>query len=242
MSGRSPGVGRPRAPALPARFRIVDAPVQTFGGEAHRVRDTKGDELAVHEDLQRIGSISGGERDVAAQAEGVVLIHPGVVAGQGAARVPHALELRPREWIERPAFRTVLSRRGRTVERPVAFAPVEAREMTARQRQPDDSVAIDVHAARPVSIHGRLGLVPRHLVDFRQSGGRWVLAGIQPNDRAGKAQHRAPDRTIDRTHADAVEARHDPLVFGRIDWSVWLHVLVALAVAVGVENERRPTL
>src|SRR5947208_2807896 len=145
VSGRSPGVGRPHAPALPARFRIVDA-------------------------------------------------------------------------------------------------PVEAREMTARQWQPDDSVAIDVHAARPVSIHGRLGLVPRHLVDFRQSGSRWVLAGIQPNDRAGKAQHRAPDRTIDRTHADAVEARHDPLVFGRIDWSVWLHVVVALAVAIGVENERRPTL
>src|SRR5437879_9789176 len=103
---------------------MVEAAVRWLRGEALRVGDKKGDELAVHEDLQRIGSISGGERDVAAQAEGVVLIHPGVVAGQGAARVHHALELRSGEWIERPAFRTVLSRRGRTVERPVAFAPV----------------------------------------------------------------------------------------------------------------------
>jgi hypothetical protein len=64
-----------------------------------------------------------------------------------AARVRYALELRPRQWIERPAFGTMLTRGGRAVERPLAFAPIEASEMTARQRRPEDAVAIDVSAA-----------------------------------------------------------------------------------------------
>src|SRR5215475_4566628 len=93
MIGRSAGVGRPHSSALPARFRIVDAPVHTFGVETHGIGDAKGDELSVHQDFQRIGKIPRGERHVLAQSEDVVLIHPRVIAGLGATRVWHALEL-----------------------------------------------------------------------------------------------------------------------------------------------------
>src|SRR2546428_13311752 len=58
--------------------------------------------------------------------------------------------------MERPAFGTVLPGRGGAVERPLAPATVEAREMSARQRRPDDAAPIDVHAARPVSREWRL--------------------------------------------------------------------------------------
>ena len=42
--------------------------------------------------------------------------------------------------------------------------------------------------------------------------------------------------------ADAVIARHDPLVFRRIDGLIRLDIVVTFAVAVGIEDERRPTL
>src|SRR5262245_28365539 len=114
--------------------------------------------------------------------------------------------------------------------------------MSARQRHPYDTVAIDVHTARPVTIHGGFGLVPRHLVDFRQSGRRRVVAWIYPDDRSGKSQHRSPDGTVHRVHADAVVARYNPFVFCRINGLIGLYVVVAFAVAVGIENERRPSL
>src|SRR5262249_17417895 len=139
-------------------------------------------------------------------------------------------------------FRTVLPRRGRAIERPLALAPVEAGEMSACQWHPDNAVAIDVHTARPVAIHGSFGLVPRHLVDFRQSGCRRVVAGIHPDHRSGKSQDRSPDGTVHRVHTDAVVARYDPFVFCWVNGLVGLYVFVALAVAVGIEDERRPTL
>src|SRR4029434_10629835 len=242
MVGRSAGVGRPYSLALPPRFRIVDAPVHTLGVESHGIGNAKRDELSVHQDFQRISKIAGGERHVPAQPEDVVLINPSVIARLGAPRVCHALELRSRKWVERPTFRTVLSRRGRAVKRPVALAPVEAGEMSACQWHPDDAVAIDVHAARPIAIHSGLGLVPRHLVDFRQSGRRRVVAWIHPNDCSTKSPHRPPDGTAHRVYADAVVASYDPFVFCRINGLFGLYVFIAFAVAVGVEDERRPTL
>jgi len=71
--------------------------------------------------------------------------HPGVIARLDAARVRYVVETAVRKRKERPAFGTMLASRGRAVERPFAFAPVKAGEMTARQWHPDNAVTIDVH-------------------------------------------------------------------------------------------------
>ena len=104
--------------------------------------------------------------------------------------VGHALELRPWRQVQRPAFGTVLSRRGRAVQGSLALAPVEAGQMSAaRQRGPDDAVPIDVDSPRGKSVDGRLRVVERGLVDFRQRGLRRVRAQNGPNDGAwGAAQ------------------------------------------------------
>jgi len=41
-------------------------------------------------------------------------------------------------------------------------------------------------------------LVERGLVATREEGRRRILAGTEPNDCAGKAQHRPPDGTVYR--------------------------------------------
>ena len=96
-----------------------------------------------------------------------------------APRVGHAIELRSRESIERPAFRTELAgHRFRTVQRPLAHAAVEAREMPARKYGPDDAIEINVEPTRSVT------LVRRH-VDFRECSFRGVRPGNEPNDVPG---------------------------------------------------------
>ena len=69
-----------------------------------------------------------------------------------------------------------------------------------------------------------------------------IVARSDAHDAAGIAQHGAPDRAVRRADGDAVEVHRDPLVLGRIDRLVGLDIGVALAVAVGVEDERRPAL
>src|SRR5207247_11214151 len=100
---------RPDAAALPAGVRVVDAPVEGLGIEAHRIRDDEIDHLAVLERNQRLVLIAGGKRGVFAEAQRVVLVDPGVIArlGRSAAAVTH--ELRSRERIERPALGAVLA-------------------------------------------------------------------------------------------------------------------------------------
>src|SRR4029077_5112810 len=112
----------------------------------------------------------------------VELIDPGEVAGLGAARLGHILELRSRERIERPALGTVLAGRGRPVEH-LALLAVEARQMPARERRPEDAVAIYIAAARPVARGWRL-------INFRQGGVCRIGCGVGPTDIAwaGKAQ------------------------------------------------------
>src|SRR5207247_9891783 len=156
-------------------------------------------------------------------------------ARRGAASVRHVREVWSGEWMERPALATVLPGRGGPVERPLTPAPVEAREMSARQRRPDDAAAIDIHAAWSVSREGRL----EH---FRQRRRRRIRSRIEPNDVTGKAQDRAPYGPVGRVHGDSVEGRRDPLILGGIDRLVGLHIVVPLAVAVGVEAEGGPTL
>src|SRR5208283_6063006 len=100
---------------------------------------------------QGIGRIAGGDRHIPAQAECVMLIHPGIVARLGAAGTGYTFELRSRKWVESPAFRAVLPRRRRAIERALALAPVEAGEMPTCERCPDNAIAVDVHSARRVT-------------------------------------------------------------------------------------------
>src|SRR6059036_3559743 len=127
---RSPvAEGRPQTFALPAGLWIVDAPIHPFGVKTHGIGHAKSDEFPVHHGQQRVIKIAGGDRHVFTQAKGVELIHPGVIARLGA----------------------VLSRGGRSVE-DLAFTTIETSEMTAGQRYPRDSVAVDVHPADAVSV------------------------------------------------------------------------------------------
>src|SRR2546427_742768 len=123
----------------------------------------------------------------------------------------------------------------RAVERSLTLAPVETREMSARERRPDDALAIDVHAARRIAGE-------RRLEHFGERGLRRIRSRIQADDVARVSQYRAPDRTVDRARGEPVETGHDALVLLRVDRIVRPDVIVTLAVAVGVQNERSPAL
>ena len=228
--------GRPQPAALPAGVRIVDAPVEPLGVEAQRVRHAQQDHLAVLERDQAVVEVGGRHRHVLAEPERVVLVDPGVVARLGAV-LADALEARARVLVERPALRAVIAGGLRPVERPLALAPVEAADVAAAQRRPHDALLVDVGAA---DAEVRL----RHVVDLRERGRRRIRSRSEPHDRRGAAEHAdgAPDRAVDRARHHGVEAAGDALVLGRIDRLVGLDVVVALAVAVGVEDERRPPL
>ena len=137
--------------------------------------------------------------------------------------------------VKRPALGAVIAGRFRPVERAFALAPVEAAEVAARQRHPHDALAVDVGAADAEARH-------RHVVDLRERRLRRIRSRNEPHDSARIGPERAPDRAVHRTRHHGVEARDDPLVLGGIDRLIRLDVLVALAVAVGVEDERRPAL
>src|SRR5262249_53221288 len=122
------------------------------------------------------------------------------------------------------------------VERTLAFGAVEARHVAARQRHPDHTFAIDVHAARAMAGRG-------NVVDFRKGGGWRVGAGAHADDRAREGEHRAPDRAVHRIDADAVERSNDTLVLRRIDRLGRLApALLARAVALGEGVGGRPRL
>src|SRR6266513_1546059 len=233
---RSPGgIGRPQGPSLPAGARVVDAAIEPLRVKTHGVRHAENHEFPVLERKQRVVGVAGRDRRIAAQSEGVVLIHPRVIARLGAARVGHALQLRSGERIERPAFGAVLARGARAVERSLALAPVETREMSARERRPDDAFAIDVHAARRIAGE-------RRLEHFRERRLRRIRSRIHANDETGVTEHRSPDGAVNRARGESVETGHDALVLLRIYRIVRPHVIVAPAVAVGVQNERGPAL
>src|SRR5262249_34834342 len=148
--------GRPQPAALPATVRIVDAAVHPFGIVAHRVGDAHIDPIAVDQREQRLIGVAGRDRNVLAEPRRVELVDPGVIARLGRTGVCHVLQLRTRERIERPAFRAVLAGCGRAIERALALAAVEARHVTAGERNPRDAVAVDVMAARAEAGRGYL--------------------------------------------------------------------------------------
>ena len=227
-------------PFQPVR-RIVDAAIHPLRVVPGRIGHAEHDPLAVLQGQQALGGVARVDRHVGAEAQRVELIDPRVVARLGAPRVGDASDLRQRLGIEGPALGTVLPGGGRAVERALALAAIEARKVPARQRRPDDAVAVDVHATRREAMDGRSRIVDRRLVHFRQRRLRRVRTRVQPDDRAGEAERRSPDRTIGRRR-DGIEAAAEALVLRGIDRLIGLHVGVAPAVAVGVDDERGPSL
>src|SRR5262249_54547742 len=82
-----------------------------------------------------------------------------------------------------------------------------------------------------------------------ECGFRWVRARHKPYEIAGLADAGeasihglAPDRIVDRARLHTIERGVDPLVLVRIERLVGLYIVVALAVAVGVDDDRRPAL
>src|ERR1017187_4906465 len=118
----------PDAPSLPTCFGIVDASLDALGIEAQRIRNAQRDELAAHQGVDAVEEIAGRNRNVCAQAQGVVLIDPGVVARLDAG-LGHVGEARAGQAVETPAFRTVIAGRRGAVERTAALAPVEAAQV-----------------------------------------------------------------------------------------------------------------
>src|SRR5438477_443365 len=119
---------------------------------------------------------------------------------------------------------------------------LSSRPSGRRWDRPDDAVGVNVEASRREALDAGLRVVPRQLVPFRQSGSGRVRARVQPDDGAGEAEHRAPDGAVGGTHGNAIKGGRYAFVLRRIDRLIGLHIIVALAVAVGIENQRRPAL
>src|SRR3981081_258569 len=92
----------------------------------------------------------------------------------------------------------------RAVERALALAAVEAQELAARPRAPQDSLRVDVAAADTQT--GR-----RNVVNLRQLG---LRIGAQEAGRAAEDADRVPDRAVLRMrhHGVRAGARDDALV------------------------------
>src|SRR5207249_1878794 len=92
--------------------------------------------------------------------------------------------------IERPPFAALAAVCSCRAIEILALADVEAREMTARRQcRPDDTVTVDVDAAR---IEPRL----RHFEDLGHARRRRIAAALQPNQVPGEALAGAPDRVV----------------------------------------------
>src|SRR6266403_354633 len=233
---RAVSAGRPQPAALPAGRRIVDAPVEALGVKPQRIRHAQHDHLAVLERDESVVEVARRHWHVLAETERVVLVDPRVVARLGAV-LADSLEARAWILVEGPALGTMIAGGCRAVERSFALAPVEAPDVAAAHRGPHDALLVDVGTA-----NAEIRL--RYVVDLRERGSRRVWPGSHPDDRRSAAEcaDRAPDRAVDGARHHGVEAAGDPLVLGRIDRLIGLHVVVTLAVAVGIEHERGPSL
>src|SRR6266478_8589048 len=166
----------PQSSALPAGIRVIDASIEALGIEAKRIGHAQRNHLAVLERNQAVVEVAGRHRHVIAQPERVVLVDPAVVARLGAV-VADAFEAWARVFGEFPTLGTMIAGGIGAVERPFAQAPVKAADMAARERYPDDPLAVDIAAARTVARQ-------RDVVDFRQRCRGRVGARIDANDRS----------------------------------------------------------
>src|SRR5207244_5351718 len=136
----------PEPAALPAGIRIIDAAVETFGKKAQRIGHAQHDHLAVLEGDETVVEVGGGDRNILAEADRVVMIDPGVIARLG-ARVLEPFEARARIFEIREALRAVVAGRVRAVQRVLAFLAIESDQAAVRARAPEHAVPVDVSAA-----------------------------------------------------------------------------------------------
>src|SRR6516225_1954473 len=230
--GRAVAAGTPQAPAFPAGIRIVDAPVQTLGVETHGVWHPHQDHLAVLEADEPVLEVGGGDRNVLAEPDRIVLVDPGVVARLG-ARVLKTFEARPRILVEPEAFGAVIAGRIRPVERTLALAPIEADQRAIRARPPNHPVLVDVAAAQADALL-------RNGIELAELG-----LGIEAQEarRAGEHIERVPDRAIGRVRHHGVGTRaRDARVLARLPRRTRDGVFGALGANVGANPDRRPAL
>src|SRR5215831_12792975 len=166
--------GRPQFAAFPAGLRVVDAAFESLREKAHRIRNPQLDHLSADQRVQRVRLVAGRDRHIGAQSQDVVLVNPdviGVLLGAGIA-----LKAGPWDCIEGKALGTFPAFLGAgTIERPPALAAVEARDMTAVERDPHDAIAVDVHAADAVAWQ-------RDLVELGQRRVGRVRTKREPDD------------------------------------------------------------
>src|SRR5262245_324938 len=225
--------GRPQAAAFPAGARVIDAAVEPFGEEAHRIGHAQRHHLAVLAERHKaIGQVGGRHRHVLAHAERVVLVDPRVVARLRAV-IADARKARARVFVERPAFRTVVAGRGRTVERALALGAVEAADMAGAKRHPVHAVRIYVAAAWTEARQ-------RDIVDFGECRLGRVRARIDAHDRAGIGADRAPDRAVLLVNRHGIDHLAETHVLARLLRAAGLGVFAALAVAAGIDDQRGP--
>src|SRR5262249_25099602 len=114
--------------------------------------------------------------------------------------------------------------------------------MAAGERRPNDSVTGNVESARREPLNGRLRIVPRQFVNFRDRGLRRIRTRNDPDDGPGEAEDASPNRTVRRIHGYAVEGSGDPLILGWIDGLIWFDISVAFTISIRVQDESRPPL
>src|SRR5262249_8350587 len=139
--------GGPQSAALPSRIRIIDASIESLGVEAQWIGYTQHDHFTVLEGDEAVVEVAGRHRNILAETERVVLVDPCVVTR---LRTVVADAFEPGAWVlvERPTLGAMIAGCGRSVERSLALAPVEAADVTAPERDPNDTLLIDVAAAR----------------------------------------------------------------------------------------------
>src|SRR6266566_775201 len=226
---------RPQSPGAPAAVGIVDASLKSFGEKPHRIRDGNVDPLPICKRLHAVGLIFENDHGVFAKAEDIVDVDPYVIRARNSSqRAFDAVELRSGYRMQREPFRTVISRSGGPIADP-ALAAVEADEIAPHTCGPGDALAVEVHPA-----NAEFGW--RKLVGLGQSGHRRIRTQIHSDDPASTRRIRSPDAPVIGVDCNAVKAEVEAFIFAGIDRGIGLDVIVAFAVAVGVDDEWRPAL
>src|SRR5439155_10224654 len=140
---------------------------------------------------------------------------------------------RARILVERPAFGAMVAGRLRAVHWALALPAVELADVAAGERDPIHAILIDVAAARAEARH-------RDVEVLGQRGLGRIRAGHDAHDRTRIGADGTPDRVVDGAHRDRVDHLAEAAILGRIHRLVGLGIRSALAVAVGVEDERGP--
>src|SRR5262245_62806683 len=130
-------------------------------------------------------------------------------------------------------FGAVIAGGSGPIERTLALAPIKADESAVRARPPKHAVLVDVAAAHPNAFF-------RDGVELAELA---LRIEAQESRRAGEHVEGVPDRAVGRVRHHGVGTRaRDSHVLARLRRLSWLAPFVDLAVAAGVEHERRPAL